>query len=50
MGAEFIAAMGDGFVLMHGMVKKLSNPEVIQFLEKLQAVIAGPPAVGNGVA
>jgi uncharacterized protein YjgD (DUF1641 family) len=32
---EDIAAMGDGFVLMHGIVKKLSNPELIQFLEKL---------------
>jgi hypothetical protein len=30
-----IAAMGDGFVLMHGVVKKLSNPDLIQFLEKL---------------
>jgi uncharacterized protein YjgD (DUF1641 family) len=34
-GSEDIAAMGDGFVLMHGMVKKLSNPELIQFFEKL---------------
>jgi uncharacterized protein YjgD (DUF1641 family) len=33
--AEDIAAMGDGFVLMHGMVKKLSNPELLQFIEKL---------------
>ena len=33
--AEDIAAMGGGFVLMHGMVKKLSNPELIRFLEKL---------------
>ncbi len=33
--AEDIAAIGDGFVLMHGIVKKLSNPELIQFLEKL---------------
>jgi uncharacterized protein YjgD (DUF1641 family) len=33
--AEDIAAMGDGFVLMHGMIKKLSNPEMIRFLEKL---------------
>jgi uncharacterized protein YjgD (DUF1641 family) len=32
---EDIAAMGDGFVLMHGIVKKLSNPEMIRFLEKL---------------
>jgi uncharacterized protein YjgD (DUF1641 family) len=36
--AEDIAAMGDGFVLMHGMVKKLSNPELIRFLEKLTDV------------
>jgi uncharacterized protein YjgD (DUF1641 family) len=36
--AEDIAAMGDGFVLMHGMVKKLSNPEMIRFLEKLTDV------------
>jgi uncharacterized protein YjgD (DUF1641 family) len=33
--AEDIDAMGDGFVRMHGVVKKLSNPELIQFLEKL---------------
>jgi uncharacterized protein YjgD (DUF1641 family) len=33
--ADDIAAMGDGFVLMHGMIKKLSNPEMIRFLEKL---------------
>jgi uncharacterized protein YjgD (DUF1641 family) len=32
---EDIAAMGDGFVLMHGVVKKLSNPALIQFLDKL---------------
>jgi uncharacterized protein YjgD (DUF1641 family) len=32
---EDIAAMGDGFVRMHGIVKKLSNPELIQFLDKL---------------
>jgi uncharacterized protein YjgD (DUF1641 family) len=32
---EDIDAMGDGFVLMHGLVKKLSNPELIQFLEKV---------------
>ena len=30
--------MGDGFVLMHGLVKKLSNPKLIQFLEKLVEV------------
>jgi uncharacterized protein YjgD (DUF1641 family) len=33
--AEDIAAMGDGFVLMHSMIGKLSNPKLIQFLEKL---------------
>ncbi len=32
---EDIAAIGDGFVAMHGLVKKLSNPEMIRFLEKL---------------
>src|SRR5512139_4082199 len=32
---EDIAAMADGFVLMHGLVKKLSNPKMIQFMEKL---------------
>jgi len=32
---EDIAAMGDGFVLMHNMVRKLSNPKLIQFFEKL---------------
>ncbi len=33
--ADDIATIGDGFVQMHGLVKKLSNPNVIQFLEKL---------------
>ena len=32
---EDIDAMGDGFVRMHGVVQKLSNPQLIQFLEKL---------------
>lgn len=32
---EDIDAMGDGFVRMHGVVKKLSNPQLIEFLEKL---------------
>jgi uncharacterized protein YjgD (DUF1641 family) len=32
---EDIEAMGDGFVRMHGMVKKLSNPELIDFLDRL---------------
>jgi uncharacterized protein YjgD (DUF1641 family) len=40
--AEDIGAMGDGFVMMHGLVKKLSNPELIKFLEKLADV---PPEV-----
>jgi uncharacterized protein YjgD (DUF1641 family) len=31
---EDIDAMGDGFVRMHGVVKKLSNPRLIQFLEQ----------------
>jgi len=31
---EDIDAMGDGFVLMHGIVKKLSNPDLIRFLDK----------------
>jgi uncharacterized protein YjgD (DUF1641 family) len=30
-----IDTMGNGFVRMHGVVKKLSNPQLIQFLEKL---------------
>lgn len=32
---EDIDAMGDGFVRMHGVVKKLSNPQLIQFLDKV---------------
>jgi uncharacterized protein YjgD (DUF1641 family) len=32
---EDIDAMGDGFVRMHGVVKKLSNPDLIQFLDKI---------------
>jgi uncharacterized protein YjgD (DUF1641 family) len=32
---EDIDAMGDGFVRMHGVVKKLSNPQLIQFLDKI---------------
>jgi uncharacterized protein YjgD (DUF1641 family) len=32
---EDIDAMGDGFVRMHGVVKKLSNPQLIRFLEKV---------------
>jgi uncharacterized protein YjgD (DUF1641 family) len=37
---EDIEAMGDGFVRMHGLVRKLSNPRLIQFLEKLVDVPA----------
>ena len=37
---EDIDAMGDGFVLMHGLVKKLSNPKMIRFLEKMADVPA----------
>lgn len=32
---EDIDAMGDGFVRMHGVVKKLSNPELITFLDRV---------------
>ncbi len=35
---EDIDAMGDGFVQMHGLVEKLSNPRMIQFLERLVEV------------
>ena len=34
-GPEEIAAMGEGFVLFLGFLKKLSNPEMIQFLNQL---------------
>jgi uncharacterized protein YjgD (DUF1641 family) len=37
---EDIGAMGDGFVLMHGLVEKLSNPKLINFLEKFIEVPA----------
>ena len=33
--SEDIGAMGDGFVRMHGVIKKLSNPDLIQFLDKI---------------
>jgi uncharacterized protein YjgD (DUF1641 family) len=33
--AEDIDAMGDGFVRMHGVVKKLSNPELIEFIDRV---------------
>lgn len=32
--AEDIDAIGDGFVRMHGLIKKLAEPEMIDFLEK----------------
>jgi uncharacterized protein YjgD (DUF1641 family) len=34
-GPEEIAAMGDGFVLLLSMLKKLSQPETMQFLNRL---------------
>lgn len=34
-GPEEITDMGDGFVLFLGFLKKLSNPEMIQFLNQL---------------
>ncbi len=33
--AEDIDAIGDGFVRMHGLIRKLAEPEMIDFLEKL---------------
>jgi len=33
--AEDIDTIGDGFVWFHGIVKKLANPRLIEFLEKL---------------
>lgn len=33
--AEDIEAIGDGFVRMHGLIKKLAEPEMIDFLERL---------------
>lgn len=37
-GPEEIAAMGDGFVFILGLLKKLSNPELLNFLEKLTEI------------
>ncbi len=34
-GAEEIAAMGDGFVLILGLLKTLSNPETVQFINRV---------------
>ena len=33
--AEDIDAIGDGFVRMHGIIRKLSEPAMIDFLEKM---------------
>ena len=33
--AEDIDAIGDGFVRMHGIIRKLSDPAMIEFLEKM---------------
>lgn len=33
-GPEEIAAMGDGFVMLLSLLKKLSQPEVMQFIER----------------
>ena len=33
-GPEEIAAMGDGFVMLLSLLKKLSHPEVMQFIER----------------
>ncbi len=37
---EDIEAIGDGFVRMHGIIKKLSEPAVIDFLEQLSSLPA----------
>lgn len=34
-GPEEIAAMGEGFVLILGILKKLSQPEIVQFINRL---------------
>jgi uncharacterized protein YjgD (DUF1641 family) len=34
-GPEEIAAMGDGFVLILGILKKLSQPETVEFINRL---------------
>jgi uncharacterized protein YjgD (DUF1641 family) len=38
--AEELAAIGDGFVLMHGVIKKFSDPEAVGFFEKIMEVPA----------
>lgn len=35
---EDIDAIGDGFVRMHGIIKKLSEPAMIEFLEQMSAL------------
>lgn len=35
---EDLAAIGDGFVRMHGIVRKFSEPEVIQLIDKLMDI------------
>ncbi|MDI6853033.1 MAG: DUF1641 domain-containing protein [Deltaproteobacteria bacterium] len=35
---EDIAAIGDGFVRMHGIIKKFSEPEFIRFVEKFMDI------------
>jgi len=38
--AEDIDAIGDGFVRMHGLIKKLAEPAMIDFLERLSSLPA----------
>lgn len=40
-GPEDIEAMGDNFVAMLGLLKKMSSPELVEFLGKLADVPAG---------
>ena len=45
---EDIDAMGDGFVRMHGIIKKLSEPAMIDFLEQfLQPALPDKPGGGQ---
>ena len=37
---EDIESIGDGFVWMHGIVKKLADPRVVDFLDRLSDVPA----------
>ena len=37
-GPQEIAAMGDGFVFILGLLRKLSNPDLLNFLEKLTEI------------